>query len=333
MTCFLRQAALALLAIATISMPTANAYTTTRKFNPGHYTVLLHSQGEQRYMDDARRPGMRGITKKYYWRELEPSRGIYDLAEIRADLDWAQAYGMQLIIMIEDKTFQLERPNPAYLDSLTPRNRAGGYTMVRWSPTVVERYKALVAAIGRRFDAHPNFEGIAAQETALGLDSATLQKFGYTAEKYRDSSIAMYGYALSAMPRSRLFWYQNYLVGDQAYIGSIAAALGPKGLVMAGPDVLPDSKSLTEKSYVYFHQMRDKMHLGIQVEGLVYRAQHLTNDTSMKYWSMGELFQFARDQLHVNYMFWVRVPKPTPADSNDWYDALPVIEANPVFGQ
>ena len=329
----LRNAAFALLVTTVIGAPAASAYTTTRKFNPGHYTVLLHSQGDQRYMDDARRPGMRGITKKYYWRELEPSRGIYDLAKIRADLDWAQAYGMQLIVMIEDKTFKLERPNPAYLDALTPRNRAGGYTIVRWNPTVVERYKALVAAIGRRFDVHPNFEGIAAQETALGLDSATLQKFAYTPEKYRDASIAMYGYALTAMPRSRVFWYQNYFVGNQAYIGSIAAVLGPRGLVMAGPDVLPDSKSLVEKSYPYFHQMRDKMHLGIQVEGLVYRALHLTGTTPMKYWSMSELFQYARNQLHVSYMFWVRVPKPSPADANDWYDALPVIEANPVFGQ
>lgn len=333
MTRFPRNAALALLVTTLIGMPAANAYTTTRKFNPGHYTVLLHSQSDQRYMDDALRPGMKGITKRYYWRELEPSRGSYDFSKVQADLDWARAYGMQLIVMIEDKTFKVERPNPAYLDSLSPRNRAGGYTMVRWSPTVVERYKALVSAMGRRFDAHPNFEGIAAQETALGLESATLQKFAYTPEKYRDASIAMYGYALGVMPRSRVFWYQNYFVGNQAYIGAIAAALGPRGLVMAGPDVLPDSKSLNERSYPYFHQMQGKMHLGIQVEDLVYRALHLTGDTPMKYWSMAELFRFARDRLHVNYMFWVRISKPTPADSNDWYDALPVIEANPAFGQ
>jgi hypothetical protein len=46
---------------------------------------------------------------------------------------------MQLNITIEDKTFQLERPNPAYLDTLSPRNRAGGYTMLRFHPTIVTR--------------------------------------------------------------------------------------------------------------------------------------------------------------------------------------------------
>ena len=44
----------------------ANAYQTTRKFHPGHYSVILRAHnGEQKYMDDALRPGMRGIMKKY----------------------------------------------------------------------------------------------------------------------------------------------------------------------------------------------------------------------------------------------------------------------------
>ncbi|HET7202127.1 MAG TPA: hypothetical protein VFI92_02050 [Steroidobacteraceae bacterium] len=324
-------AAVAILATALCPVA-ADAYQTTRKFHPGHYSVILPAHnGQQRYMDDTLRPGMRGIMKKYSWRELEPAQGSYDFSRIQSDLYWAQAYGMQLIIMIEDKTFKLERPNPGYLDALAPRNRAGGYTIVRWHPTVVTRYKALVAAMGRRFDSHPNFEGIAQQESALGLDSTTLQKYGYTAEKYRDALIASFGYALSVMPRSRFFWYQNFLVGNQSYIGAVAAALGPKGLVMAGPDVLPDRKQLVEKSYPFFTQFRDKMHLGIQVEGICYRALHTTSGYSTKYWTMPELFRYARDRLHVDYMFWVRIPVSTPSDSYNWNHALPVIQNNPAF--
>jgi hypothetical protein len=321
--------------VATTLCPhAAEAYTTTRKYHPGHYTVILPAHnGSQKYMDDARRPGMAGIMKKYKWRELEPTQGKYDFSKIQADLNWAQAYGMQLIIMIEDKTFVLERPNPAYLDAQTPRNRTGGYSIVRWNPTVVTRYKALVTAMGQRFDSHPNFEGIAAQESAIGLDRAVLDKYGYTPEKYRDAYIEMFGHALNAMPNSRVFWYQNFFVGNQAYIGQIAAALGPKGLVMAGPDTLPDRKSLRDKSYPFFDQFQGKMHLAIQVEGICYRALHETGGYSTKYWTMNELFRFARDDLHVNYMFWVRIPKPTPADSNDWYDALPVIQANEYFNR
>jgi hypothetical protein len=323
----------ALAALATlVCIPAADAYTTTRKFHPGHYTVLFMSDNvSQKAMHDANRSGMTGIVKKYYWRDLEPTQGNYRFDRIQADLNWAQAYGMQVVIMIVDKTFKLERPNPAYLDSLTPRNRAGGYTVVRWHPTVVARYKALVTAMGKRFDAHPNFEGIAVQETALGLDSPVLKAFGYTPEKYRDASIDSYGYALKVMPRSRVFWYQNYFVGNQGYIGAIAAALGPKGLVMAGPDVLPDNKSLVSKSYPYFTQGRDKMHLGIQIEAICYKHPHATSGYKSKYWTPAELHAYARDKLHVDYLFWVRVPKAQPADSFDWYDALPVIQANPTF--
>jgi hypothetical protein len=327
----LKLATLAVVA-STLFPLSSNAYSTTRKFHPGHYSVILPAHNHsQKYMDDALRPGMRGIMKKYSWRELEPTQGNYNFSMIQSDLYWAQAYGMQLIIMIEDKSFTLERPNPGYLDSLTPRNRAGGYTIARWHPTIVTRYKALVGAMGKRFDSHPNFEGIAQQESALGLASTTLKQYGYTAEKYRDALIASFGHALTVMPRSRVFWYQNYIVGNQNYIGSVAAALGPKGLVMAGPDVLPDRKQLVEKSYPFFTQFKDKMHLGIQVEGICYRALHETSGYSTKYWTMPELFRFARDKLHVNYMFWVRIPKSTPSDSYNWNHALPVAEANPRF--
>ena len=312
--------------------PPADAYTTTRKFHPGHYTVILPAHNSlQKYSDDAIRPGVVGIMKRFTWRELEPQRGVYDFSQIQTALNWAHAYGMQLVVMIDDKTFVLERPNPSYLDTLTPRNRSGGYTMLRWDPTVVDRYKALVAALGASFDSNANFEGIAAQESSLGLDSTALKTYGYTPEKYRDALIDMFTHALAVMPRSRVFWYQNFLVGNNNYIGSVAAALGPKGLVMAGPDTLPDRDSLVDKSYPFFGQFKDKMHLGIQVEGACYRALHETSGYSTKYWTMSELFQYARDTLHVNYMFWVRIPSASPSDAYDWYDALPVIEANPVF--
>lgn len=327
----LKLAALSALAFA-ICAPAAQAYTTTRKFHPGQYTVLMHSNRDQRYMDEAaRQPGTRGIMKKYRWSELEPTQGVYNLTGIQADLDWAKAYGMQLIIMIEDKTFKLERPNPTYLDSVTPRNRAGGYTMLRFDPTVVTRYKALTTALGQRFDGHPNFEGIAQQESALSLDSPVLKLYGYTAEKYRDALIASFSHALTAMPRSRVFWYQNYIVGNQSYIGSVAAALGPKGLVMAGPDVLPDRGTLVQKSYPYFDEFKGQMHMGIQVEDICYHHEHATSGYATKYWTPAELFRYARDKLHVDYMFWVRIPKDPVAGAFNWYDALPVIESNPAF--
>ena len=42
---------------------------------------------------------------------------------------------MRLIAMIEDKTFMLERPTPAYLDAYTPRNRAADTPSCVGTPT------------------------------------------------------------------------------------------------------------------------------------------------------------------------------------------------------
>ena len=118
------------------------------------------------------KPGVVGIMKRYTWRSLEPTLGNYNFAELQSDLTWAKSHGMRLVVMIEDKTFVLERPTPTYLDAYTPRNQHGGYTVARWFPYVVSRLNALIKAMGK-FDSHPNFEGIATQETALGFATTT----------------------------------------------------------------------------------------------------------------------------------------------------------------
>jgi hypothetical protein len=306
------------------------SYKTSRKYNPGHYTALLRSQGGLQFMNDAVRPGVVGIMKRYTWRSLEPTQGNYDFSQVQADLNWANSYGMQLIVMIEDKTFVPERPTPAYLDSKTLRNRPGGFTVMRWDPFVVNRWKALVQAMSR-FDSHPRFEGIAMQETALGFDSTVLNANGYSPEKYRDAYLDMIGSSLNSLPSSRVFWFQNFFVGNQSYIGTIAQAMGPRGMVLGGPDVLPDSTPLVTRSYPFYTQFKGQMHMFGQVEGICYNALHKTSGYPTKYWTMNELFQYARDQLHVNYMIWVRIPKPNPSDAYTWFDALPVMQKNPTF--
>ena len=302
-----------------------------RKFHVGHWIVMGRGADSQTLMQQSIKPGVVGLVKRYTWRSLEPSQGTYDFSVLASDLDWATANGMRLIAIIEDKTFVLERPDPAYLDAYTPRNRAGGYTVVRWNPTVITRFNALVKAMGARFDSNPNFEGIATQETSLGLDSATLNAFGYTPEKYRDAYINMLTAATVSLPTSRVFWLMNFLVGGQDYIADIASAVADKGVVMGGPDVWPDNKSLQSKVYPFYTQFFGKMPLFGQVENVCYSEPHMTSGYSTKYWTMPELFNYARTDMHVNYMFWVRVTKASPADAYDWDNALPVIAANPSF--
>jgi hypothetical protein len=308
--------------------------TTTRKFNKGHYIALMSYDDSTKMMAASMKPGVKGFLKRYDWRELEPSQGNYNFSEIQSDLIWCAANGMQLVVMIEDKSFRGgTNPAPVYLANYAVPNTGGGLTMLRWHPTVVTRFKALVTALGAKFDSNRAFEGIATQETAPSLSSTALNANGYTPEKYRDAYISILTAAGTAMPTSRVFWYMNFMPGNNSgsYLGSIAAAVASKGVVMGCPDVAPDSTALQTRTYPLFDQFKGKMPMFGQVEGLVYEHLHTTSGYSTKYWTMTEIYNFAKTEMHANYMFWVRIPVASPADSNDYYDALPVIATYPTI--
>jgi hypothetical protein len=188
----------------------------------------------------------------------------------------------------------------------------------------------LIQALGR-FDSNPWLEGIATQETALSLPATVLDANGYTPEKYRDAYISILNTASTSLPTSRIFWFMNFFPRNQSYIGSIATAMIGKGVVMGGPDVLPDEPTLLSMTYPFYDQFQGKLPLFGQIEDICYRHLHDTAGYSTKYWTPAESFRFARDDLHVNYMLWVRIPVSSPSDSYNWYDALPVIAANPTF--
>jgi hypothetical protein len=303
---------------------------TGRKNHRGHYIALLRGVDSQSVMANSVMPGVVGFMKRYTWRDLEPAQGSYDFSEIQSDLTFAAGQGMRLIVMIEDKTFVLERPTPAYLDAYTLRNVAGGYSVLRWSPFVVDRFKALIGALGQRFDANPTFEGIATQETAHGFSDAQMDANGYTPEKYRDAYINILSHAGAAMPTSRIFWFMNFFARKQSYIADIASAVASRGVVMGGPDIQPDNGALVRMTYPIYDQMQGKIPMFGQVEPSCYSHEHATSAPT-KYWTMPELFRFGRDDMHVNYIFWARVPKSRFADSYDWLDALPVIDSNPTI--
>jgi len=269
--------------------------------------------------------------KRYTWRSLETSKGVYQFGELKSDLSWAASHGMRIIAMIEDKTFRNEKAGPAYLDSYELRNNLNGYTLMRWQPAVVERFNALTKALGTQVDGNKNFEGIATQETALSMAISTAKAHGYTPEKYRDAYINMLTTASTNMPTSRVFWFMNFFPGHQDYIGVIAGKVASHGVIMGGPDVMPDNKSLQSQTYPFYTQFYGKMPLFGQVENVCYSQLHMTSGYDTKYWTMLELFNYARTKLHVNYMFWVRITRPEGAAAYDWTDALPVIASHPQF--
>lgn len=303
-----------------------------RKFHPGHYVSVGRTELPNGIAGVVSK-GVTGVQMRYRWAELEPAEGQYQFAAIARDLQAARSAGVQLVVLVEDKSFKDDQPTPEYLQSkYTLRNHNGGYTALRWDPRVSDRLRQLVAKLGAQFDCDPNFEGLAFQETSPSLDEDALDASGYTPEKYRDTLISLLRSASASLPRSRVFWYMNFLPRNQRYIGEIASELIGTGVVMGGPDVLPDNRALSKRVYPYYDEFRGRLKLFNSMQHNSFRHRHGGNGGgSGGYWSMEELFLFARDKLHVDYLFWDYHTERRPPDSHDWSDAREVIARYPVF--
>ncbi len=304
----------------------------SRKFNPGHYISLNSFDTEANMLEAAQQTGVRGIQKRYHWRDLESSFDNYDFSAVLADLELVQSQGKMLVVFVEDKTFNGENPAPPYLhDEFVVTNRNGGYTAIRWDPYVVSRFSQLLETLAENLDSHPALEGIAIQESSLSLNDSTLEAFNYTPEAYRDALIDVLSTAAGHFNNSQVFWYMNFLPQNQSYLDDIATAVSSHDVAMGGPDVLPDSAPLANLTYPLYDRFQGEITLFNSIQYDSYGHRHEDMSYPTLYWTPDELFEFARDDLHVDYLFWTRKPNRNPADSYLWLDALPVIEVNASF--
>ncbi len=195
----------------------------------------------------------------------------------------------------------------------------------------MDRFNALVSALAAEFDAHPAFEGVAFPESALSLSDTVLNNNGYSSWKYRTALISVLSNAGDAMQTSRVFWYMNYLARGRELIEDIAAAVADKGIVINGPDLLPDDWQLKSMVYPQYDKLRGIAPLAISVQFDSYSHDHKDTSEPTKYWTMAQLFAFGRDSLKVNYIFWNNMKWRSPADSYNVFNAYPVIKSNPSF--
>jgi hypothetical protein len=311
------------------------------KRHPGHYAAISEVKEIQgiRHLDE---PALRGVSKRFYWADLEPKKDAYDLDAIKRDLALLKAHNKQLVVFITDKTFRPgKNPLPAYLAGYAlPNGR--GITAMRWDPVVIGRFVALNKALAREFDEDPNFKGVAFQESALMIGPDLRREHGYTPEKYRDALIQMLAESSQAFRRSQVFWYMNHLEGNDQYLGDIAKAVIGSRVVMGGPDILPYRRRL-QATYQLYEKFNGRLPLFCSAQDDSYR--HDKNDSrnmsnaavtrylrppAEEYVPMEQIFLFARDKLHVNYLFWSHTYHAGTGAFN-YDDAVAVMRKYPSF--
>jgi hypothetical protein len=323
------------------------------KYNPGHY-VALEVDGDLAAFPHLDEPAIRGFNIRYMWATLEPVKDRYDFSVIRRDLEIAAKHRKHFVVFLTDKTFseKAANPIPEYMRPYALVNLTGGVNVKKWDPYVVEREIALTRALAKEFDGHPNFEGIAWQESAPSVTRADLAANGYTAELFRDALIRLLKGSSDAFARSWVFWYQNFLPGNNGYLRDIAQAVAGHRVVLCGPDILPHRTALLE-NYKLYDEFRGKLKLASSAQADSYR--HHKDDTQNGnkrvfhsgqkpihpdgYVPMQQIFEFGSGRMHLNYIFWSYVrgiqTKQYPGDPLPFTfnDALPVIRQNPAFNQ
>lgn len=309
--------------------------------HPGHYVAVNEADELQsiRHLDE---PALRGVSKRYYWADLEPKKDAYELDTIKKDLAFLKAHNKQLVVFITDKTFHPgKNPLPPYLAGYAlPNSR--GFTAMRWDPAVNARFVALNQALARAFDDGPNFEGVAFQESGLMISLELRREHGYTPEKYRDALIQMLTESSRSFPHSQVFWYMNHFEGGDEYLAEIAKAVIGSRVVMGGPDLLPYRRRL-QGTYQLYEQFNGRIPLFCSAQDDSYRhdkrdSRNMGNAVvtwnlpppAEGYVPMEQIFLFARDKLHVKYLFWSYTYHAGTGAFN-YDDAVAVMQKYPSF--
>lgn len=347
-----------------VRVTTGDPYTlagppTPRKNNGGHYNDVPRSQWSvqppagQDYSTsvnqiptDAKVPGLTGVFMRYYWRELEgatPGNYLFKSGNgfninhrLYKELQYCIANDLQFVVFIEDKTFN-GNPNPLPAYMVSPVNYAaansgvgGGWTAFRYSPYVQERKLALHQALGGLLDPFPNCEGVACQETALGLGSPppNAPDIAYSDTAYYNALVFEGRGASAAFPTSRYFFYQNYFPsrnpGDSilTQVFQTLAADVNTGVVMGGPDTLPiqPGNALTDRVYPRYNDplIKGKIKVFCSSQQNSYKCSPITGSTSDSvgpWYTPKEIYEWARDNLGTdvstgNYFVWTQVQNP-----------------------
>jgi len=295
------------------------------KWHPGHYMMLVgNGKTSDFYMNQVwqeidSHSALRGIAIRYPWAELEPTKGAYNFANIDKHLATLKSKGKYLIILIEGKSFKpKEYDVPAYLRTaeyeggVFPHGKNGvvkGWTPKLWNAKVYARYAALIAALGKHLDGHPNFEGIGLQETATGTPIKPLTSL--QTKDYYNNVLRLNVDMGTSFPNTMSYQLANY---PRSFLPNLVNTLKTTGGTLGATDIFlteadlftPGTKYVAQGLYLHFPQLNGSMPLLAQVEGSNYA--NTKHDGSGYKPTVQEILTFGRDKLFANYILWTRDP-------------------------
>lgn len=268
-------------------------------------------------------PAFVGAQLKYRWSELEPRRDEYDFSAIRHDLELLTRHGKRLFIQLQDISFVEAHPNvPAYLredpefhggvvagyvhpddnDSLT---LFSSWVPRRWDPAVRARLIALIRALAAEFDG--KIDGLNFAETSIDGGSSEKPWEGYSAAVYYESICDLMRATRAAFRTSHVLIYANFMPGeslpedDKGYLKGIYRLADSIGFGVGGPDLLPKRWYQRQHSLPLIAARAKGTIAGLAVQDG--NLADLDRRTGKRV-TVQELTAYARDPLHLDYLFW-----------------------------
>jgi hypothetical protein len=281
------------------------------KWHPGHYIMVRGAIPDVLYEEKV----FLGIQKLYNWKALEPQKDRYDFSSIKGDLAVLGKRGKRLVIQVQSKAFGEGRNvAPAYLNGPeygggVYKTSTGSFNPVIWNDKVNERMIALYAALGRELNSEPYLEAVVLPETAPSSNIGRVPQPGvdpYTHEKFVGALKRQMKALKDAFPNTVVIQYTNF---PREALQELTDYQKEIGVGLGGPDVRPYDLGLGDpKSGVYrfYPQMSGIVPLGTAVQSPDYTIRR--HNGPFEPTPVNEIYEFGRDKLRLNYMFWFDRP-------------------------
>lgn len=303
----------------------AEAGTGTIKWNPGHYVTFASDTTDDEIdarLEEIRSLPFKGIVVRAFWKQLEPRKDVYNFRRIDRHLSLAAAEGKRFFLLLSTRNFRSGVVAPDYLRA--PLFDGGVYqfrsfkdtvgeNITLWDDNVRNRLALLIKALARRYDGHPYFEGIILSETSFGQpisDVSDEKRAAYYSNLLRIDTATR-----AAFSRTVVIQFINF---PHQRTGALVNNMLRQGIGFGAPDVFLADEDHEKYVYPYNDMVQGRIPIGMQIESdsYIHRCVGCAFDPA----PVKDLYIFARDRLHSNYVFWEYVQKP-------WYDAWTKVKA------
>jgi hypothetical protein len=173
------------------------------------------------------RPYVRGASVRAYWRDFEPQEGRFTWDLFDETLARARAQGKQAAFRVMNGTGTPEWVYAAGAQTYDPQDRGVRRLPLPWDDVFHEKWRAFVAALGRRYDGQPGVAYVAMSMPAghwaeLLFPVALPAVEGYSAERFVAAHRRVIEAYLAAFPRTPL----TLAITGHEYDGSLQRVVG-----------------------------------------------------------------------------------------------------------